>query len=38
MNVGFWLENQKYKGHLEDEDVGGGIIFKRVLEKEEGML
>jgi hypothetical protein len=32
MHVGFWWENQKERDHYEDQDVGGMIITKWVLQ------
>jgi hypothetical protein len=29
--MGFWRESQKERDHLEDLDVGGRIILKRIL-------
>jgi hypothetical protein len=34
---GFWRESQKERNHLEDIDVGGRIIFKWILEKQDGL-
>jgi hypothetical protein len=27
MRIGCWWENQRERGHLEDQDVGGWIIL-----------
>jgi hypothetical protein len=31
MHIGYWWENQKERDHLEDQDVGGWTILKRIL-------
>jgi hypothetical protein len=33
MNIEFWWESQKERDHSEDEDVGGLIILKWMLER-----
>jgi hypothetical protein len=36
MHAGFWLENLKKKGHLEDLGTGRRIILKCILKKKGG--
>jgi hypothetical protein len=31
--LGFWWESQKERDHEEDQDVGGRIILKWILER-----
>jgi hypothetical protein len=33
MHIGFWWENQKERDHQKDQDIGGRIIFKRILDR-----
>jgi hypothetical protein len=33
MYVGYWRENQKKRDHCENQDVGGWIILKWILER-----
>jgi hypothetical protein len=33
MHIGLWWERQKERDHWEDQDVGGWIIIKSILEK-----
>jgi hypothetical protein len=33
MRIEFWLESQKERDHKEDQDVGGWIILKCILER-----
>jgi len=33
MHTGFWQGNLDEKNNLEDLDVGGEMIFKRILKK-----
>jgi hypothetical protein len=33
MHIGYWWETQKERDHEEDQDVGGWIILKWILEK-----
>jgi hypothetical protein len=33
IHVGFWWENQKERGNLENLYIGGRIILKWILEK-----
>jgi hypothetical protein len=32
MRIGYWWESQKEGDHLEDQDVGGWMILKLILE------
>jgi hypothetical protein len=32
-HIGYWCESQKKRDHEEDQDVGGWIILKWILEK-----
>jgi hypothetical protein len=32
IHIGYWWENQKERHHWEDQDVGGWIILKLILE------
>jgi hypothetical protein len=32
MNIVYWWESQKERDHWEDEDVGGWIILKWILD------
>jgi hypothetical protein len=38
MHRGYWWEGQKERDHYEDQDVGGWIILKLILERQEGMV
>jgi hypothetical protein len=38
MNLEYWWESQKERGHSEDQDIGGWTILKWILEKHDGML
>jgi hypothetical protein len=33
MHIGYWWESQKERDHYEDQDVGGWIILKQILER-----
>jgi len=33
IHTGFWQGNLDERNHLEDLDIGGEIIFKRILKK-----
>jgi hypothetical protein len=33
MYIGFWWEDQKERDHYEDQDVGGRIILRWILER-----
>jgi hypothetical protein len=37
MHIGFWWESQKETDHQEDQDVGGCIILKWFLERQDGV-
>jgi hypothetical protein len=32
MHIGYWSESQKERDHYEDQDTGGWIILKWILE------
>jgi hypothetical protein len=34
MHIGFWWESQKERDHWEDEDIGGRIILRWILERD----
>jgi hypothetical protein len=36
MHIGYWWESQKKRDHYEDQDVGGWIILKCILERQNG--
>jgi hypothetical protein len=38
MHVGYWWESQKERNHQKDQDVGGWIIFKWILETYDGVV
>jgi hypothetical protein len=38
MHIGYWWEIQMEKDHQEDQDVGGWIILKSILERWRGMV
>jgi hypothetical protein len=38
MPTGFWWESHKERDHRETLDVGGRIILKWILEKEDGVI
>jgi hypothetical protein len=38
MHIGYWWKNQKERDHLEDLDVGGWIILKRILDGYDGVV
>jgi hypothetical protein len=38
MHAGYWLESQKETDHHVDHDVGGWIILKWILERENGAV
>jgi hypothetical protein len=33
MNIGYWWESQKERDNWEDEDVGGWIIVKWIIDR-----
>jgi hypothetical protein len=33
MHVGYWWGSQKVRDHCEDQDVGGWIILKWIIER-----
>jgi hypothetical protein len=33
MYIGYWWERQKERDHYDDEDVGGWIIIKWILDR-----
>jgi hypothetical protein len=37
MHAGYWWESQKKRDHWEDQDVGGWIILKWILERWDGV-
>jgi hypothetical protein len=37
MHIGYYLETPKKRNHWEDEDVGGWIILKWILERWDGV-
>jgi hypothetical protein len=37
MKIGFWCKSQKDRDSWEDQDVGGWIILKWIIEREDGM-
>jgi hypothetical protein len=36
VHTGFWWENLRKRGHLEDPDVDGRIILRRIFKKWDG--
>jgi hypothetical protein len=36
MHIGYWWESQNERDHKEDQDVGGQIILRWILEIEWG--
>jgi hypothetical protein len=38
MHIGYWLENQKKRDLLKDQDRGGCIILKWTFERQDGMV
>jgi hypothetical protein len=38
MNIGYWWESQNERGHYEDQEVGGRIILKWILERKNGII
>jgi hypothetical protein len=37
MHIGYWWEIQKERDQWEDQDVGGWIILKWILERSDGI-
>jgi hypothetical protein len=37
MQVGYWWESQKGRDQYEDQDVGGWIILRCILERYDGV-
>jgi hypothetical protein len=37
MHIGYWWESQKERDHYEDQDIGGWITLKWILEGWDGM-
>jgi hypothetical protein len=33
MHIGYWWESQKERDHWEDQDMGGWIILKWILDR-----
>jgi hypothetical protein len=33
MHIGYWCESQKEKYHYKDQDIGGWIILKWILDR-----
>jgi hypothetical protein len=38
MHIRFWKDSQKERDQYEDLQIGGKIILKWILEKEDGMV
>jgi hypothetical protein len=38
MHIGFWWQSQKERGHSDDLDVGGRIILKLILERQDRVV
>jgi hypothetical protein len=38
MHLGIWWEHQNERDHYEDAEVGGTIILKWILEKQNGLV
>jgi hypothetical protein len=36
MCIGYWWESQREREHWEDEDVGGWIILRWILDRWDG--
>jgi hypothetical protein len=34
MHTGYWWESQKERDHWEDQDIGGCIILREILERD----
>jgi hypothetical protein len=37
MHIGYWWESQEERDHWENQDVGGWIILKWILERWDGI-
>jgi hypothetical protein len=37
-HLGYWWESEKQTDHQENQDVGGWIILKWILEREDWMV
>jgi hypothetical protein len=35
MHIGYWWESQKERDHQKDQEVGGWIILKCILERQD---
>jgi hypothetical protein len=38
MHTGYWWKNQNERGHYDDQDIGGWIILKWILERYDGVV
>jgi hypothetical protein len=38
MHIGFWWGSQTERNLWEDQDVGGCVILKLILERQDGVL
>jgi hypothetical protein len=38
MHIGYWWESQKERNHYENQDIGGWIILKWILERWDGVV
>jgi hypothetical protein len=38
MHIGSWSESQEDRDYYEDLDIGGKIILRWILERQEGMV
>jgi hypothetical protein len=38
MPIGFWWDSQKERNQLDDLDIGGRMILRRILENKNGVL
>jgi hypothetical protein len=37
VHIGYWWESHKERDHSEDQDVGGWLILKWLLGRQDGM-
>jgi hypothetical protein len=37
-HIGYWWESQKKRDHWEDQDAGGWITLKLILERYDGVV